>query len=80
MPKLIKNWDELKKCTSETHTLEIGDCQGWTIPNKKDEKHIFGGREYLSSHTFYGSTHEWSTKYLQACGFDVEIDNWDKGE
>ena len=33
---------------------------------------------YLSTHTFYGSHHEYSTKVLQEHGFDVEIDNWDK--
>ena len=33
---------------------------------------------YLSTHTFYGSEHKRSTKVLQSCGFDIEIDNWDK--
>ena len=35
---------------------------------------------YLSTHTFYGGTYKHSTKVLQEHGFDVEIDNWDKGE
>lgn len=33
---------------------------------------------YLSTHTFYGSMYEYSTRVLQEHGFDVEIDNWDK--
>lgn len=37
------------------------------------ERHI-----YLSTHTFYKSQYKCSTKILQDCGFDVEIDNWDK--
>ena len=35
---------------------------------------------YLSTHTFYGNNYMESTNILQACGFDVEIDNWDKEE
>ena len=34
--------------------------------------------KYLSTHTFYGDTYQYSTKILQEHGFDVEIDNWDK--
>lgn len=33
---------------------------------------------YLSTHTFYGSNYEYSTRVLQEHGFDIEIDNWDK--
>ena len=33
---------------------------------------------YLSTHTFYGSNYKYSTRILQAHGFDIEIDNWDK--
>ena len=33
---------------------------------------------YLSTHTFYGNEYKHSMKLLKACGFDVEIDNWDK--
>ena len=33
---------------------------------------------YLPTHTFYGNNYIYSTKLLKACGFDVEIDNWDK--
>ena len=35
---------------------------------------------YLSTHTFYGLEYKHSTKILHACGFDVEIDNWDKDQ
>lgn len=35
---------------------------------------------YLSTHTFYGSQYEYSTMILQEHGFDVKLDNWDKGE
>lgn len=80
MPKLIKTWDELKECTSETHTLEIEDCCGWIhAKNVKDDDNG-GYGHYLSTHTFYGGTHEYSTKLLQSCGFDVEIANWDEEE
>lgn len=74
-PKLIKTWAELKECTSETHTLEIEEYNGW-IRSKDKKKDDYG--TYLSTHTFYGGTHEWSTKTLQACGFNVVIANWDE--
>lgn len=48
-------------------------CQG----EKKED--FFKYHVYLSTHTFYGSQYEYSTKVLQEHGFDVEIDNWDKG-
>jgi cystathionine beta-lyase/cystathionine gamma-synthase len=75
MPKLIKTWDELKECKSDTHILEIEHCCGWIhpiVPAPVKDHH------YLSTHTFYGGTHEYSTKILQSCGFDVEIANWDE--
>ena len=72
--KLISTWDELAECKSETHYLEIEDCCGWILPTiDNGECHI-----YLSTHTFYGGMHEYSTKILQKCGFNVIIDNWDK--
>ena len=80
-PMFIKGWDELMaiKQESETHILEIDRewCNGWLKPKDKDLKG-FEGRHYLSTHTFYGGTHEWSTKILQECGFNVVLDNWDK--
>lgn len=41
-------------------------------------KEFFEHHVYLSTHTFYGSQYEYSTKVLQEHGFDIEIDNWDK--
>lgn len=49
--------------------------------NCEDENHnadFFDHHVYLTTHTFYGSNYEYSTKLLQKYGFDVEIDNWDK--
>ena len=74
IPKLIKTWDELKECKSETHILEIEDCCGWIHCKLDKGKHA----HYLSTHTFYGGTYKNSTKLLQACGFDVELANWDE--
>ena len=74
-PVLIKTWDELKECTSKTHYLEIEEFSGWAYPkNKKNMEHSM----YLSTHTFYGGTHQYSTQELQRRGFNVVIDNWDK--
>jgi hypothetical protein len=78
MPKLIKTWDELKECTSETHILEIGDCNGWIHPKNDIDQNSFEGHHYLSTHTFYGGMNELSTRLLQQCGFDVELENWDE--
>ena len=77
-PKLIKTWDELKECTSETHVLEIEDCCGWIHPIVPSNKNFWKHNHYLSTHTFYGGTHKESTRLLQACGFNIEIANWDE--
>lgn len=71
---LVRNWEELKGCKSETHYLKIDlefGC-GW-IKSKTDSD----DRMYLSTHTFYGSCYKGSTILLKEKGFDVEIDNWD---
>lgn len=69
-------------------------CNGWIVPicdepsdddsyfkcncgTSVDSKYFYD-HVYLSTHTFYGSNYEYSTKLLQNYGFDVEIDNWDK--
>ena len=78
MPKLINTWDELRECTSETHVLEIEDYCGWIRPKVRDEENYWKDNHYLSTHTFYGGTHKYSTEILQKCGFDVEIANWDE--
>lgn len=87
---LIKNWEELSKIPNEskTHILEVDvekGC-GWLKAKDPREYNLKRGfmRQvphldlYLSTHTFYGKTYKQSTKILKACGFDVEIDNWDK--
>jgi len=90
--KLIKNWKELSEVpANDKYRLIIGDCCGWIVPvcdtpnkesffdcNCKDDSSYFDNHVYLSTHTFYGSTYEYSTKVLQEHGFDIEIDNWDK--
>lgn len=80
MAKLISTWDELAQVPeSDTHRIEIGDCNGWVITkNPKSDKFSDRMAGYLSTHTFYGQQHKHSTELLQSCGFDVEIDNWDK--
>ncbi len=72
----IANWIELAKVPdSKTHRLEIipEEGSGWIKPlnNSND----LG--QYLSTHTFYGSMHEYSTKLLQGCGFNVVLANLD---
>ncbi len=83
MPKLITNWEELAGLESKKYKLEIDvdmGC-GWIVPKVETEEtkenyceHHF----YLSTHTFYGIKHKYSTEVLQKFGFDVELDNWDK--
>lgn len=88
-PKLISTWEELKNIPqeSETHILEIEECCGWI--SAKDERDYDFNKSFieqiknqniyhLSTHTFYGSQYKESTELLQACGFDVEIANWDE--
>jgi cystathionine beta-lyase/cystathionine gamma-synthase len=71
--KLINNWDELALVPeTATHRLEIEDGCGWIISKAKSEYD-----DYLSTHTFYGSTYQSSTKLLQKYGFDVQLANWD---
>jgi hypothetical protein len=74
-PTLIKNWIELAEVPcSDTHRLDITpeEGNGWI----RDEEG--NSIEYLSTHTFYGECHKYSTKLLQRYGFNVAIDNWDK--
>jgi hypothetical protein len=90
MRKFIKDWKELASIPNEskTHILAI-DLQmgnGWL--RAKNEKpynskksfmrQIYHSDVYLSTHTFYGRNYKTSSKMLRACGFDVELDNWDK--
>lgn len=76
-PTLIKTWAELAQFPdSATHTIEIDPSWGATgfIFRLDDGKVEY----YLSSHTFYGTNYQYSTKILQECGFNVVIGNWDK--
>ena len=87
---LIKHWEELSKIPNEsaTHILEVNveECNAWLMskfpkPYKRKlsfMRQIKHQDVYLSTHTFYGTHYKQSTKILKACGFNVEIDNWDK--
>ena len=87
---LIKDWEELSKIPNEssTHILEVDVEMGnaWLIAKKPKRytrklsymRQVHHLDIYLSTHTFYGSQYKWSTKILRACGFNVELDNWDK--
>lgn len=90
--KLIRTWEELSKVPpNDKYKIIVKDCCGWIVPicdeeaeeedfkcNCKNEENFYDNHIYLSTHTFYGSQYKYSTKVLQKCGFDVEIDNWDK--
>ena len=77
-PKYIQDWEELQHETSPTHKLEIDPeyGSGWVRPLEGEEK-LGVNTHYLSTHTFYGMNHEYSTKILQDCGFNVILANWD---
>lgn len=90
MAKLIKNWKELSEIPNEssTHILEV-DVKGCNAmlysknPKDYNEKlsymrQVNGLDIYLSTHTFYGPNYKRSGKLLRACGFDVELENWDR--
>lgn len=76
-PILIEHWDHLREVNpqSNTHRLVMDEYSAWIHGDDEENSH---DHHYLSTHTFYGSTHENSTYMLQKCGFNVEIDNWDK--
>ena len=75
--RLIKSWDELKEVESDTHTLEIDEYSGWIHPKVPDESSWVKNNHYLSTHTFYGLNYTYSTRILQECGFNVQLENWD---
>lgn len=79
--QLISTWEELSKCESDTHVIEV-DLRygnGWVRPKDRSIRYeeYFKNDCYLSTHTFYGSNYQQSTKILQACGFNVQLKNWD---
>ena len=72
-----RDWSDLAELPeSETHRLEIDvkGRNGW-IYDKRDPE-AFG--HYLSTHTFYGMKHKYSTRLLKRCGFNVVCANWDE--
>lgn len=86
-PKLIRNWKELFELPPNDKykiiDLDGYGYNGWIYPVKETletQENWFDHHVYLSTHTFYGSSYERSTKILQKFGFNVEIDNWDKEE
>lgn len=74
MPKLIREWKELKGMENDTYRIDVDEfmCNGHII-RKSDGERV----KYLSTHTFYGKTYQESTIALQECGFDVQLKNWD---
>ena len=73
---VVRHWADLAELPeSETHRLEINvaNCNGW-IKDKRNPEEM---GHYLSTHTFYGSTHERSTQLLRECGWNVTVANWD---
>lgn len=76
LPRLVKYWADLAALPeSETHRLaiDVEDCNGWI--HRKDGSEDMG--HYLSTHTFYGSQHKYSTRLLRKCGWNVTCANWD---
>lgn len=90
MRRLIRDWDDLSKIPNEsaTHILEVDTEAGNGWLRAKEPKlynyklsfmrQIKNLDVYLSTHTFYGRNYKHSGKILRACGFDVELENWDK--
>ncbi|AUR89175.1 hypothetical protein NVP1121O_147 [Vibrio phage 1.121.O._10N.286.46.C4] len=77
-PTLISTWEELAELPeSETHYLEIGACSGWIVAKNPISNKHSDRKKYLSTPTFYEGIHEYSTKLLQSCGFNVVLANWD---
>ena len=79
--KLVKNWKELSEVPdSDTHSLRITpeDGNGWIVEVGAEDVDTASYSEYLSTHTFYGKTYQYSTKLLQKHGFNVKLANWDK--
>ena len=71
-PKLIKNWEELSK-VPPTSEYKIVVLSGRGVIIK-----IASGNyvEYLSTHTFCSSTHEYSSRRLRKYGFNVTLASW----
>lgn len=74
--RMVRHWSDLAELPeSETHRLVIDvENSNGMILDKRDPE-AFG--HYLSTHTFYGSKHKYSTRLLRRCGFNVTCANWD---
>lgn len=90
---LVRDWKELSEVPnkeSATHILEVDveKCCGWLMSKfpKRTKRKLSYMRQikhidvYLSTHTFYGTSYEHYNKMFRACGFDIQVDNWDKDE
>ena len=88
--KYIRNWEELSKIPNESSThilkVEVENCCGWLKaknPTPYTDKLSYMRQvpyqdHYLSTHSFYGKNYKSTSKLLHACGFYVNLDNWDK--
>ena len=79
-PVTVNDWADLARIPdSETHRLEIDvkGGNGW-IHSKAHPEFSFVHGRYLSTHTFYETNHQASTKLLKQCGFNVVCANWDQ--
>lgn len=76
-PKLIRDWKELKEANLDNGKVKVSvdEYNGWIV-NKRTGRSLW----YLSTHSFYGLNYEDTTNRLRCYGFNVEIDNWDKGD
>lgn len=75
--ELVRDWNDLAALPeSETHRLiiDVEGGNGW-IKDKRNPKEM---GHYLSTHTFYGGTHNYSSALLRRCGFQVTCANWDE--
>lgn len=71
---LISNWDELNKLESDNYIIvvESNGCCGWVYRKSDNYPEV-----YLSTHTFYDKTYNYTTMLLKMFGFDVQLKNWD---
>ena len=78
--RLIRTWEELGQLPANDKfkivLKESGGC-GWIKPVSENEE-MGVNSYYLHTHTFYDSNCEEMSKLLQECGFNVELENWDK--
>lgn len=64
---VVRNWEELAKCKSDSYELEINTelGGGWIVSKRKDHKIL------LTTHAFYKENYKNTQQMLQDCGFDV---------